>query len=372
MHDVFISYSSQDQMIADAIINILENKKIKCWIAYRDAGAGDEYAVSIIRAIKNSKVCVLILSHESNASKHVLNEINSCVNHGVSIIPFKIAEVMLHEAIEYYLGKTHWLDAITAPLEAHIIKLADRIEMFVAKDSPHEKTADNNIQNIISGSGSKTDKFVTRMARYEELTGLGYDAKKIAIQLVENDYITCNGISEDNEGDAQQWAKFLQNSTETFQFLLNGENQIIGNWSILALNKQMFDDAKDGRLLEKDITYEKGEMIAFPDNYYGYVLAFSLLPDYRTMQNYMKIINSFYGQIEVYAENGIYFKEWCMNVFSPEIENLVKKLGFVYLCDNITFGKIYHQKFIPLPNNSIVSKFPRLKELYETVENDNH
>lgn len=366
MHDIFISYSSQDQKMADAVVNILENQKIKCWIAYRDAEAGDDYAVSIIRAIKNSKACVLILSHESNTSKHVLSEINSCVNYGISIMPFKIADVMLHEAIEYYLGKTHWLDAITPPLEVHINKLADRLKTLIDK----EKSDGNNINSLSKTENitiSKTDKFTTRMAKYEELVGLGYNADTIAIQLVENDYINCNGIGEDNEGNAQQWAKFVQNSTETFQFLLNGENRIVGDWSILALNKDMFEEAKSGKLLEKDITYETSEMIAFPDIYYGYVLAVSILPDYRNMQNYMKIINSFYTQLEVYAENGIFFKEWCMNVFSVEIENIMKKMGFIYQCDNISFGKIYYQNFIPLPKNSLIDKFPKLKQLYDEI-----
>jgi len=366
MHDVFISYSSKDRKIADAVVNILENHKIKCWIAYRDAEAGGDYAVSIIKAIKKSKVCVLILSNESNNSKHVLNEINSCVNHEVSILPFKIDEVMMHEAIEYYLGKTHWLEAMTPPLEEHIIKLADRIKNFI--ENEHVGKTDYVKVHTSTESPSQTqttDKFATRMVKYEEMTSLGYNPTKIAIQIVENDYITCNGIDEDNEGDAQQWEKFIQNSTETFQFLLNGENEIIGNWSILALNEQMFAEAKEGRLLEKDITYEKSEMIAFPDTYYGYMLAILLMPDYRNMKNYMQLVNSFYAQLEAYAEDGIFFKEWCMNVFSSEIENIVKKLGFVYLCDNIKFGKIYHQVFIPLPKNPIVDKFPRLKELYE-------
>jgi len=364
MHDIFISYSSQDQKIADAVVNIMENQKIKCWIAYRDAEAGSEYAVSIIRAIKNCKACVLILSHESNTSKHVLNEINSCVNYGVTIIPFKIADVMLHEAIEYYLGKTHWLDAITPPLEVHINKLVDRVKMFINKEQFGNVALSDNYKTT-EVSVSKVDRFATRMAKYEELAGLGYNAEKIAIQLVENDYINCNGIDEDNEGDAQQWAKFVQNSTETFQYLLNGEDKIVGDWSILALNKEMFNEAKAGRLLEKNITYDKSEMIAFPDIYYGYVLAISVLPDYRNMQNYMQIINSFYAQLEAYAENGIFFKEWCMNVFSAEIENLIKKLGFIYMCDNMSFGKIYHQIFMPLPKNPIIDKFPKLKQLYE-------
>ena len=160
MHDVFISYSSRNQTIADAVVNILENQKIKCWIAYRDAETGNDYAVSIIKAIKNCKVCVLILSQESNDSKHVLNEINSCVNYGISILPLKIADVMLHEAIEYYLGKTHWLDAITPPLEVHIYKLADRIKSLL--DNGNSEEAISSIaQKPAEPVAIKSNKFST-------------------------------------------------------------------------------------------------------------------------------------------------------------------------------------------------------------------
>ena len=362
MHDIFISYSSKDQYIADAIINILESRKIKCWIAYRDASAGENYAASIVRAIKQCKICVLIFSEESNQSKHVLSEINSCVNNGITIIPFRTADIIMDDSLEYYLGRMHWLDALSAPIEAHINKLADRINGLLQGEAAK---IDSGIKNSVNNNTPKINEASeTRMVKYEELINLGYNAKKIATQLVENDYIVYNGIGEENEGTACQWEKFVQNSTETFQYLINGENKIVGDWSILALNPEMFEQAKKGLLLEKDITYEASQMILFPGDYFGYVLAITILPDYRNMSNYMKIITSFFQQIERYAEHGIFFKEWCMNVFSAEIENLIKGLGFNFLTNNIVWGKIYHLQFTPLPKNTFVDKFPKLIELY--------
>lgn len=368
MHDVFISYSSKDKLVVEAIVNILEGERIKCWIAYRDALAGVEYAASIVRAIKQCKVCVLVLSADSNASKHVLSEVNSVVNYGKPIVPFRIEEFMLQESMEYYLGRTHWLDAITAPLEQHIYKLVESVKRNIepTETAPLEKTViSQQAETVAAAGGAGRDLFDLKMVKYEDLVKLGYNADKIAIQLVENDYITCSGIDEDNEGTAQQWATFVRNSTETFQYLINGEDKIVGDWSIVALSKDMFADAMQGRLLEKDISYDNTEMISFPDVYYGYVLAISLLPDYRNIKNYMKIIESLFTQIESYAEDGIFFKHWCMNVFSPEIEALIKKLGFTYVCDNIVFGKIYALEFMPLPEISILKKFPRIKELYD-------
>ena len=371
MHEVFISYSNKDQNLADAVVSILEASRIKCWIAYRDACVGEDYAASIIRAIKDCKACVLILSEKSNESKHVLSEINSCVNYGVTIIPLRIADVMFGDALEYYLGKTHWLDALTDPIEEHINRLGERINILLKKNVETNIPAAKGTSPIHVFNHPKVDVMSTRMVKYQELLSFGYNADKIAMQLMENDYVTCNGIGDDNQGNAGQWAQFVQNSTETFQYLINGENKIVGDWSILALSPEMFAQAKAGELLEKDISFNVSEMIIFPGRYYGYILMISVMPDYRSMPNYMKVMTSFFQQLEEYAAEGIFFEEWCMNVFSVEIENLVKKLGFKYLIDNKSFGKIYHMDFLPLPNNPFINKFTKLMELYaEEAKND--
>jgi len=364
MHDVFISYSSKDQKIADAIVNILETRRVKCWIAYRDAEVGDDYAGSIVRAIKNCTVCVLIFSSDSNQSKHVLNEVNSCVNYGKPIIPFRIADVLMKESLEYYLGRTHWLDALTTPIEEHINKLADILDALMKRESQEH----TKIHAEKSGEPAQVNTSETRMAKYDELITLGYNTEKIAIQLVENYYINCRGKVDDNAGSPTQWGEFVQNSTETFRYLLNGENKIVGGWSIIALNKEVFIRAKQGIVLEKEINYDLSELIAFPGFYYGYFVGFSILPDYRNMANYQKLWLSFYGQIEEYAINKIFFKEWCINVISPEIEQVMKKLGLTHIADNQSYGKIYHQYFIPLPNNPILNDFPKLKQLYSEIK----
>ena len=264
MHEVFISYSNKDQNLADAVVSILEASRIKCWIAYRDACVGEDYAASIIRAIKDCKACVLILSEKSNESKHVLSEINSCVNYGVTIIPLRIADVMFGDALEYYLGKTHWLDALTDPIEEHINRLGERINILLKKNVETNIPAAKGTSPIHVFNHPKVDVMSTRMVKYQDLLSFGYNADKIAMQLMENDYVTCNGIGDDNQGNAGQWAQFVQNSTETFQYLINGEDKIVGDWSILALSPEMFAQAKAGELLEKDISLDVSEMIIFP------------------------------------------------------------------------------------------------------------
>jgi hypothetical protein len=73
-HDVFISYSSKDKPIADAICATMEQNGVRCWIAPRDIQPGADWGESIIHAIAGSRVMVLVLSHFSNASQQVKRE----------------------------------------------------------------------------------------------------------------------------------------------------------------------------------------------------------------------------------------------------------------------------------------------------------
>ena len=367
MHDVFISYSHKNQIQATMVLNLLEKSEIRCWIDYRDAIPGTDYAASIVKAIKTCKFFVLILSAASSESKHVLSEINSAVNAGITIIPFKLDEIDFNDSLEYYLGKSHWLDAITPPIENHINKLVSVIKNYA------ELLNNNDAEGIEAKVRESVVKPLPqtgnscRVVSFDELVKIGHTASSIAAQLVENDYINCNGIGLENEGTAQQWEEYLCNNSDTFHYFINEENKIVGDWSIVALNDESFADAMQGKLLEKDIDVDKTEMICLPGTYNGYLLTMSLLPNYRSIKNYNMLIKSFFEELEKFSDDGIYFSRWCTNVFSKDVEAIVKSLGFHYVCDNMVFGKIYSLDFKPLPNIAILKNYLRLVENYKNA-----
>ena len=123
-HDVFISYSSKDKAVADAVCARLEERDIRCWIAPRDVLPGQNYGASIIDAIRSSRVMVLVLSANANESQHIPNEIERAVSHGVSVLPFRIEDVKPAKALDLFIGAVHWLDALTPPLDRHLDELA--------------------------------------------------------------------------------------------------------------------------------------------------------------------------------------------------------------------------------------------------------
>ena len=92
-HDVFISYSSHDKQIADAICAALESEHIRCWIAPRDILPGTDYPKAIIEALNQSKLFVLVFSSNANRSKQVMREIERAASKELIFIPFRTEDV---------------------------------------------------------------------------------------------------------------------------------------------------------------------------------------------------------------------------------------------------------------------------------------
>ena len=72
---IFVSHSTKDKTVSDAVCAALENGGIRCWVAPRDVQPGRSFAGEITRAIQESKIMVLIFSAHSNNSEQVLREV---------------------------------------------------------------------------------------------------------------------------------------------------------------------------------------------------------------------------------------------------------------------------------------------------------
>ena len=144
-HDVFISYSVKDKTTADAICASLEANGIRVWIAPRDVMPGSDWGESIIDAIHESKVMILVFSANSNASPQIKREIERAVNKGVTVVPFRIDDVLPSKTLEYFISTQHWLDAFTPPLEKHLDSLVGILQSIISKKGekvvePHLKS----------------------------------------------------------------------------------------------------------------------------------------------------------------------------------------------------------------------------------------
>lgn len=137
-HDVFISHSTKDKTISDAVCAALESAGIRCWIAPRDVRPGRSFAGEITRGIQQSKAMVLIFSTHSNNSEQVLREVQLAVTAHLHIVQFRIEDVVLNDDLQYFLGTPHWLDALSPPLENHISRLQSSVKGLL--DAPADES----------------------------------------------------------------------------------------------------------------------------------------------------------------------------------------------------------------------------------------
>ena len=123
VRDVFVSYSQPDYACAMELVSRIEAQGINCWIAPRDIAPSADWAAEIIDAIANSRTMVLVFSASSNDSPQVRREVERAVHKQVSILPFRIENVLPSKSLEYFLSAQHWLDAFPPPLEPHYARL---------------------------------------------------------------------------------------------------------------------------------------------------------------------------------------------------------------------------------------------------------
>lgn len=133
-HDAFVSYSTSDKPVADAVVARLEQAGIRCWIASRDVVPGQIWSDAIVKAIEDSKLMVVVFSSRANESRHVLREVEHAMAHDVVVIPLRVESTEPSGGLAYFLGSEHWLDAITPPLDAHIDQLVHVAKGVLAKD----------------------------------------------------------------------------------------------------------------------------------------------------------------------------------------------------------------------------------------------
>jgi hypothetical protein len=178
-HEVFISYSSEDSSIANAICHFIEERGIRVWIAPRDIIPGLVWSEVIVDAISESTILVLVFSLNSNKSTQVKREIEIAVSREIIIIPFRIQDTPLSKSLEYFIGPHHWLDALTPPLEKHIETLVDKVEILLggtAKSSEHQEM--DYPGNPLTAEASRiAKKWAKSDYPYYILEGLSVDLK---------------------------------------------------------------------------------------------------------------------------------------------------------------------------------------------------
>jgi formylglycine-generating enzyme len=150
-NDVFISYSTIDRNIANAICHKLESKNIKCWIAPRDIVNDISYEECLMQAIEHTKVLLNITSNNSKNNDVGKPEISFAITKGLIVLPLVIEEYLTDEDISNYANSAHWLEVQSDTLDNKVDQLLNVLSTLipnVAKPSLTKEKEDVSIKTV--------------------------------------------------------------------------------------------------------------------------------------------------------------------------------------------------------------------------------
>ena len=115
---LFVSHVSEDLAAAMQIVEELERRGVRCWIAPRDVRPGEPFDDEIANAIEDSRAMLLIFSERCNASEYIRREVTVAGESHKVVIPFRIENAEPKRGLRVRLSDLHWLDGFASREQA--------------------------------------------------------------------------------------------------------------------------------------------------------------------------------------------------------------------------------------------------------------
>src|ERR1700728_2483689 len=96
------------------IVDELERRGTRCWIAPRDLRPGEPFDDEIAEAIETSRAMLLIFSDLCNESEYIRREVTVAGESQKAIIPFRIEDVRPRKGLRVRLSDLHWIDGFVS------------------------------------------------------------------------------------------------------------------------------------------------------------------------------------------------------------------------------------------------------------------
>lgn len=163
-HDVFLSFSSKDQQVADAVYKYLADHNIACWYSKTSIVGGGRYYKDIVNAVNDSKCLLLIYSYSALQSRHINTEVDMAFSKGKVIIPYQIENVPLNDDFEYFLRSFQFIPAFS-PEENEALKLQRLLES-VNKNLETLKKMDKSHISAALPASTESQAFTAKEQKY--------------------------------------------------------------------------------------------------------------------------------------------------------------------------------------------------------------
>jgi hypothetical protein len=154
--DVFISYCPPDAVCAFELVADLERRCVDCLIAPRDLppqGMAPSVAgpPALIDAVPDAGAMILLFSAHTNQSADAQREVARAVQKRLSILTFRIENVLPCKNLEYYLRASHSMDAFPPPRAPYYARLSKYLKL--QRGAKPQRGARPKAGNLVNSAG---------------------------------------------------------------------------------------------------------------------------------------------------------------------------------------------------------------------------
>ena len=202
-----------------------------------------------------------------------------------------------------------------------------------------------------------------RAVSFQDIQEMKIDVKDLIIEAMLLDSEIFDDIPVEHEGTLDQWFDLGNEYPDTWRYLFDENNKIIGYWSFKPLFDNDFIKAKEGLLFDNELNLNMMPMLV-QGTYNIYFVEICLDNKHKGTATLRLLLNSIASAIEILASKEIFIDEICTQAYTADGERLCKSLGLKYHKKHVDCGDIYCGSIKDLLDKPFCRDFHNLKKLY--------
>jgi hypothetical protein len=248
-------------------------------------------------------------------------------------------------------------------------KKDDTINYLSAFLTEPEKKKAKTVEDIIKTGVLKftattnKNKNKIRVVSYKDVLAMQLDIKDIVSEAMQLNSETMEGLTLEHSGYLQQWVDIAHESPDTYRYLFDSNNNIVGVWSFFPVFREVFEKIKEGKFFDNELTLDMMPVL-FPGIYDIYFVEICLDNKYRGTAVFRLLLKSIANILEKLATKKIFINEICTQAYTADGERLCKSLGLKYYKKHIDCGNIYCGTIKDLLKKPFCKDYYTLKNSY--------
>lgn len=352
---VFLSYSSLNIKEATYIYTLLEKSGIDVWFAPKSIEEGADYGESIINAIENSDALILLLSKHSNASDHVLTEVDTAYKNKKPIFPLRLDNIQPTKKLEYRISLKQWVD-LFEDFNTNISKFIQSIQKKLNSENPlsHQISKKEDINEVLV---KQAYSLVTSPNDIER-----YLSEAI---LIDKQY-----YKEELSGVLETCMEWYEANNEIYSFIIDSNDKVVAYFNAMLIDEDLFQIIKEGKFLDNEISSNDIVQPFIPGVYKLYFcsVAIDQQHNHHKMEIFSLLYRGFFNKLLQWAEQDFYIEEIIADAVTQDGKNIAQSFGLSKLGVTSHTSTLYYAKMLP-PNfkgtKEAQALFKKYKEYYE-------